>query len=687
MAKTLSKTGINNSSTIQAWHVSQSVDALTGASDYDITISGSLVITASANQFTPVLIARGQINTFNISSSGNISSSTIFVSNGITSSAFRALNNATIGGTLGVTGATTLSSILGVAGATNLSSTLDVAGATTLSTLGVTGATTLTTLNVNNDIRLAGTLQATGSQGNFNQLFVSNSSGNPYPRLGWNNGAEWDFLTNVGGLQHGAAWYLSYPQLTEANLTSFQTSSDGNTWGDGVINENIKSMFYGENIKNNGIALSPIQGNSTQWARFEFDTGYASFDQFWLRGSTQTSSLYIKVEKRNAQNEYTVLWETTRSAGWPGHIIKIKNFYSDNSTAGRIRFTFRNISGSGNNNDWKVIYINCFNYLGSYSGTNGPSFFRIYDYNSTQANIRRPLLVTPPTSTNNLVTSLFTVGQSDNSFKAGFANGAGSTINSEHAKVGMWYTSTVNSTANPVTHIGFLRGNDTNSSGMTFNVNNIEMMRISNTGAITASGAISSSAGLFSTTLTTTGAITSSGAISSSAGLFGTTLRTSGAITSSGAISSSAGLFSTTLTTTGAITASIISASSGITASSILANNYRRATANLTTLGNVIIDASLTGSVTWIANFGGGAYNLTASMPQDGLSLDIYIQNNNTTYPSFNLCSTINNVNYSPVSGALNLGIINGTLQSIQRAFVQFRRVGNVVIVGAIANA
>ena len=58
--------------------------------------------------------------------------------------------NATIGGTLGVTGATTLSSTLGVTGATSLSSatvssTLGVTGAATLSsTLAVTGATTLT---------------------------------------------------------------------------------------------------------------------------------------------------------------------------------------------------------------------------------------------------------------------------------------------------------------------------------------------------------------------------------------------------------------------------------------------------------------------------------------------------------------------------------------------------------------
>lgn len=39
---------IEQTFTINAWHVSQSVDALTGAEDYDITISGSLTLTGSA---------------------------------------------------------------------------------------------------------------------------------------------------------------------------------------------------------------------------------------------------------------------------------------------------------------------------------------------------------------------------------------------------------------------------------------------------------------------------------------------------------------------------------------------------------------------------------------------------------------------------------------------------------------
>ena len=40
---------IKQSFTIESWHVSQSVDALTGVQDYDITISGSLTLTGSTN--------------------------------------------------------------------------------------------------------------------------------------------------------------------------------------------------------------------------------------------------------------------------------------------------------------------------------------------------------------------------------------------------------------------------------------------------------------------------------------------------------------------------------------------------------------------------------------------------------------------------------------------------------------
>jgi len=47
MAKKLSQIGVETNYLVRAWHVSQSIDALTGVDDYDITISGSLTVTGS----------------------------------------------------------------------------------------------------------------------------------------------------------------------------------------------------------------------------------------------------------------------------------------------------------------------------------------------------------------------------------------------------------------------------------------------------------------------------------------------------------------------------------------------------------------------------------------------------------------------------------------------------------------
>jgi hypothetical protein len=203
------------------------------------------------------------------------------------------------------------------------------------------------------------------------------------------------------------------------------------------------------------------------------------------------------------------------------------------------------------------------------------------------------------------------------------------------------------------------------------------------------------------------GAITSSGAISSSAGLFGTTLRTSGAITSSGAISSSAGLLGTTLTATdnatvggtlgvtgattltGALTASIISASSNITASSILANNYRTlVSASFINSGSRNVDASVTGSVYWVGNLVGGGNNIiTASMPLDGLSLDVYLRNTGNGSSSFALAGSLSSNGSSPflISGSNNGSAARTqiTLTAFSgSAFIQFRRIGNDIIAG-----
>jgi len=85
MAKILSQAGIETSNAVEAWHVTQSIDAFTGTEAYDITISGSLNMTGPINGQSGLInlltasyaisSSRAISSSFAISSSYSISSS------------------------------------------------------------------------------------------------------------------------------------------------------------------------------------------------------------------------------------------------------------------------------------------------------------------------------------------------------------------------------------------------------------------------------------------------------------------------------------------------------------------------------------------------------------------------------------------------------------------------------------
>ena len=87
MNKILSNTGISSGSLIEAHHVSQSIDALTGADGYDITISGSLTVTGSV-YFNSIPSNSGYNNVLTIDSTKILytSSLDIIVNNALTAS-------------------------------------------------------------------------------------------------------------------------------------------------------------------------------------------------------------------------------------------------------------------------------------------------------------------------------------------------------------------------------------------------------------------------------------------------------------------------------------------------------------------------------------------------------------------------------------------------------------------------
>lgn len=102
--------------------------------------------------------------TGNVTTTGDIQGKNITATGALKSESLEVANDAAVGGTLNVTGATTLKDTLNVKGATTLEDTLNVKGDTSVGgTLDVTGATTLgSTLAVKGDTTVGGTLGVAG---------------------------------------------------------------------------------------------------------------------------------------------------------------------------------------------------------------------------------------------------------------------------------------------------------------------------------------------------------------------------------------------------------------------------------------------------------------------------------------------------------------------------------------------
>jgi hypothetical protein len=120
MALILSKTGISTGATVEASQITQSIDALTGAVAYDITISGSLTVTGSLNMngtlnatsSNAISSSFATTASFAVSSSRAVSSSfattASFALNGGGGAAFPYTGSASILGSLTLAGASIL---------------------------------------------------------------------------------------------------------------------------------------------------------------------------------------------------------------------------------------------------------------------------------------------------------------------------------------------------------------------------------------------------------------------------------------------------------------------------------------------------------------------------------------------------------------------------------------------------
>ena len=144
----------------------------------DETGSGALVFASAPTLISPVI---GAATGTSLTLTGTLSAGTSSVTSSTVS------GNETVGGTLGVTGATTLSGTSAHGAAATFSSTVNVTGATTLTTLTASGNSTLTTLTTTGAATLAsasitgaatvgGTLGVTGATTLTGATTISNTA-------------------------------------------------------------------------------------------------------------------------------------------------------------------------------------------------------------------------------------------------------------------------------------------------------------------------------------------------------------------------------------------------------------------------------------------------------------------------------------------------------------------------------
>jgi len=245
----------------------------------DETGSGSLVFATSPTLVTPnigtasgtSLILSGGVNagTSTLTSLSVTNNETVGGTLGVTG-ASTLTGNTSIGGTLGVTGATTLSSTSAHGGAATFSSTVNVTGATTLTTLTTSGTSTLTSLSVTNNETVGGTLGVTGASTLTGNTSIGGTLGvtgatTLSSTTAHGGAATFSSTVNVTGATSvtslsasGNATFTSSVAITSGAAAGKVLTSDANglaTWQSGVTTLATKTTSYSLTLNDNYIIM------------------------------------------------------------------------------------------------------------------------------------------------------------------------------------------------------------------------------------------------------------------------------------------------------------------------------------------------------------------------------------------------------------------------------------------------
>ena len=299
MANTLSKTGVVTGQTIEALQVSQSVDAFTGGSAYDITISGSLTLTGSLLQTGSVFFkqitqvpatASNQLGNVMIDSDGRLYSGSSSVgAQGATGEKGAAGEKGETGsaGSAGAQGASGAQGAVGSTGSGGAQGTTGEKGAE--GTAGSTGAQ-----------GAAGEKGAEGAGGSTGAQGASGTNGEKGAQ-GEIAGLSYNYTssTNTGGF----AGFVNFNTTSIGSATAMSIAlEDANgATHDNLFSKQSQFIIYDQANTSNIITIASSSINTVDGTRILFDLLAADVE---LNGSfSNNASIVVQFAKNGATGQ------------------------------------------------------------------------------------------------------------------------------------------------------------------------------------------------------------------------------------------------------------------------------------------------------------------------------------------------------------------------------------------------